>query len=228
MGLLENLVAGLVKQSTGLDTRRLTRRIGGRNLMMLGGAALAGMTGAEKGGSFLGGDHRRWTGSTPAEPPPPPLPASVGGAEPPPPPPPPNAPVPEKDAAALGETVPPELLFPLVRTLVAAALADGELASEERAAVEEHLEGSGLTPDQVARVRKDLVLPPTPAEIAGLVEEPAARDALYRAAVVVTKADGAISAEEEAWLDRLAGALAIPAERAAELEAEVLAPGVER
>jgi uncharacterized membrane protein YebE (DUF533 family) len=74
-----------------------------------------------------------------------------------------------------GPRLPNATLYNVVRTMVAAALADGELAVSERDLIEEHLaapsDDGGLLPEQVAQIRRDLVVPPPAAELAGELPE---------------------------------------------------------
>jgi tellurite resistance protein len=171
--------------------------------------------------------------------PPPPPPSAAGAAAAPPvgpepgwsPPPPPGALAPPaepaRDEPARDEpgdlSLPPALLYAVVRAMVAAALADGELAHAERESIFRHLDSGELSPSEVAQVRRDLVLPPTPAELAKLVPEPDDRDVVYRFAFLTLRADGEIGAHEQAWLEQVGTALAIGADRRAELEAELAA-----
>lgn len=236
MGFLDSMVSGLIRESTGYDTRqvrRLVRRIGGSKLLLAGGAAVAGALAAQHlGKSGRSGDSSsaagRWTDAGTGTPPP--LPA----AGPVPPDLPPLPPLPttggeeaEGGSAEAAAELPRELLFAVVRTMAAAAMADGDMAPEERAALEEHLGDSGLSPEQIGRVRKDLVLPPTPGELAEMVEElperqaAEARETLYRAAALIVHADREVSDVETAWLGKLAAELALSPERAEALRTEV-------
>jgi len=66
-----------------------------------------------------------------------------------------------------------------------------------------------------------MVLPPSPRELAALVTDAAGRELLYRFAAAVVLADRRVSELEETWLERLADAFGLSAERRAELRAEV-------
>jgi uncharacterized membrane protein YebE (DUF533 family) len=228
MGFLDSMVSGMIRESTGYDTRQIrrwVRRIGGSKLLLAGGAAVAGALAAQQFG-------KAGTSGGRATPPPPP---PSGGPVPPDLP--PLPPLPTTGSAAEGETeeiesapeLPRELLFAVVRTMAAAALADGEMAPEERAALEEHLDDSGLTPEQIGRVRKDLVLPPTPGELAEMVEElpeqqaAGARETLFRAAALIVHADRQVTGVETAWLGKLAAELNLSPEQADSLRDEVFA-----
>lgn len=243
MRFLENLVSDLIKDSTGINPRRLVRRIGGGKILLAGGAALAGALIAEQMSKRGGSSGAATAGSPPplptstrkaagpASPPPlPPLPTAAGTTPSPPSSAPPQEP-PEEPETAVGEEpeLPPPVLFAVVRTMAAAALADGELSAEERQAIEGRLGESGLSEEQLRRLHKDLVLPPGERELAsmlvelGLPGEAAreARETLYRAAALVMRADRQVSDRERAWLSGLAEALELPPERGDELTREV-------
>jgi uncharacterized membrane protein YebE (DUF533 family) len=209
VGFLDRMLADMIADSTGLPVRRIVRRVGARNLLLLGGAALAG--------GALAHSATRGRSTSSAQPPPPPPPATLPPVPPPPPPPaavgaPPPPPVTIADPDSPPDELPGELTFPVVRSMVGAALADGELAEVERRAIHEHLTGSDLTPEQVAQVHRDLLVPPAPAEIAGAVRDPDHRLAVYRAAVLVVHADREVSPLELDWLRRLADDLGLEAE----------------
>jgi uncharacterized membrane protein YebE (DUF533 family) len=146
---------------------------------------------------------------------------------PPPPPPPTEAPKagvppipPEQDDLDI-DVLPAEAVLPAVRTMVAAALADGELSGEERSMVLGRIDDADLPEEAVRRIHQDLVLPPTPDELAALATTPEARETLYRLAAAVLMADGEATATEREWLERLAAAFAIAPERKTALEHEV-------
>lgn len=224
MGFLERLVSDMIGESVGFDVRRVTRMVGGKkNLLLLaGGAALAG-------GVASALSQRRGASASPpppsataVPPPPPPIVQAVPPPPPPlPPPPPPAAAEPEmpEDSAEL----PPETVYAVVRTMVAAALADGHLASEEKELIHKRLDESGLSEEQAQQIHRDLVLPPTPSELLALAPPGAAREVLYRCAALIVLADGRTTELERGWLDRLARALEIEPYRAATLERETFA-----
>jgi uncharacterized membrane protein YebE (DUF533 family) len=127
-------------------------------------------------------------------------------------------PTPPPAAAAAGAAgMRAELAYAGVRTMIAAALCDGRLAPEERRAVERRLAAADLSAEQVERVHKDLVLPANAEELAALAPAAADREALYRLAARVVRADGAVVDSERAWLDRLGEAFDIPPVRRREL-----------
>ncbi len=141
----------------------------------------------------------------------------------PPPPPPASSPAPDEPAHEIEAEpeLPASTLYAVVRTMVAAALADGTLSPAERARIQERLGSAELPEEQAAQVRRDLLMPASPAELAAMVESAAERELLYRFAALVVTTDSGIAAVEAAWLASLAAALGLAAERAQALEGEL-------
>ena len=234
MGFLDRMISDLIQDNTGINARRLVRRIGSGKILAMGGAAIAASVLADKHGMF-GGQGTQGGQSSVAPPgPPPPLPGQsapqpaapppVPGGQPAAPPPPP--PLPGAGAQPIGDEVAgdepsPEAAYAVVRTMVAAALADGHLAAEEKAIIHKHLGESNLSEEQTAQIHKDLVLPASPEELAALAGDAEARETLYRFGALVTLADQDASDAERRWLERLATAFGIDEARRAALEAEV-------
>ena len=235
MGFLDRMISDLIKDNTGINARRLVRKVGGGKILAMGGAALAATFLAEKKG-FGGLGSSQATGTPPgpppslpptpgapqapvaATPPPPPIPLpGQGGVEPPPPLPGVAPPAP----AGADEELPQALTYAIVRTMVGAALADGHLAAEEKAIIQKHLGDSGLSEQQTQQIHSDLVLPPSPEELASLAPAKEARETLYRFAALVALADQQASDLERRWLERLASAFEIADERREALEAEI-------
>ncbi|MCB1056985.1 MAG: DUF533 domain-containing protein [Acidobacteria bacterium] len=246
MGFLDRLVGDLIQDATGFNARRIVRRIGAGKLLMAGGAALAGALAVEKlgqqqptptpsGGTGQGPSHP--IGGPPPAPPQaaplPPLPTvpPPGASFTAPPPPPPHdggvasaalPPPPELEPAeATEEELPPAALFAVVRTMVAAALADGELAAAEKKAITERLGESGLDEAQQRQIHQDLLLPPSPAELATMAPDAATRELLFRCAALLTRADGQLVPAEEAWLERLAEVFGLPTRRRDQILSEI-------
>lgn len=252
MRLLETLITQAVRSSTGYDARRIVKKIGGKNILLAGGALLAGGLAYDHfrrqgaGGGWPGASAAPATPGGWAPPPPPPGPAAAGGwtpqppppappapgmaspFAPPPPPPPPAAgfPVLPPPPAAAPEAE-PELALPpgaehaLVRTMIAAALADGRMAPEERAAIREQIGTSGLSPEEIAQLQQEMVLPATVEELAALAADPPGRELLFRFAALALVADRQCTPPERAWLDRLAAALGLDPEAEAAIEREI-------
>jgi uncharacterized membrane protein YebE (DUF533 family) len=105
--------------------------------------------------------------------------------------------------------------------MVAAAIADGKMAPEEKQLVQKHLADSDLDDDQRRQIHQDLVLPASPEELAALAPGAEAREVLFRFAALVALSDRDVSDLERAWLERLAAAFELSAERRRELEADV-------
>jgi len=238
MGFLDGLVSDLVGGNVaGVNPRRLVRMVGGKNILMMGaGAALGGglaaalskaQGGAGQGVSTFSGAP---AGMPPSQvpgasyPPPPPGTPQMAAPPPPPPGPPQAAPPPPPGAPAAeapAEELPRELTYAIVRTMVAAALADGHLAPGEKEIIHKHLGKSNLNEDEIRQIHQDLVLPPSPDELAALAPGAEAREALYRFGALIVLADRQTSDPERSWLNRLAAAFELPAERVAVLEEEI-------
>ncbi len=225
MGFLDRMLGDLIGNTTGLPVRRAVRLVGGKNLLLVGGAALVGALLAEQAGRSGSGVGA--TGAAAPAPPPdpraapppvpqvaPPLPP-IPGTRPAAPPQPPPLPSSESDE------VPAALAFALVRAMVAAALADGDMDPAEKSAIQARLGESNFTAEQVRQVHQDLVLPASPRELADMVAGSEERAAVYRVAALVVLADETVSDTERAWLARLAEAFGFEIDEKAALEAEV-------
>jgi uncharacterized membrane protein YebE (DUF533 family) len=204
MAFLDNLISDLIRNSTGFNAKPFVRAVGGKNILLLGGAAIAGAIAAEK-------MRQQPAPGAPPLPPLPPLPSTEAV--------PPLPPLPT--AAPAEPQPPPGLVFAIVRTMVSAALSDGEIHAEEKKLIEGRLGESGLSIDQTKQVHKDLVFPPTPEEIGTMVSTTEDRELLYRFGALVVRSQGGQSATETAWLDKLGGALGLAPDRRAALESEI-------
>jgi len=219
MGFLDKVVSDLVKSSTGFNARGLVRAVGGKNILLLGGAALAGALAADKMSSQSQSPPPVPGGSSAAPPPPPPpVPGSSAREAGPPP---PLPPLPTEAVASNAEELPPDLLYAIVRTMVAAALADGHMADEEKELIHKHLGESGLAPDQIAQIHKDLVLPASHQELLASVSSGPDGELLYRFGALVALADQKVSEREKDWLEQLAQVLEIPPQRRVEIDSEI-------
>jgi uncharacterized membrane protein YebE (DUF533 family) len=108
--------------------------------------------------------------------------------------------------------------------MVAAALADGHLAAEEKEHIHKHLGSSGLSQEQIGQIHKDLIVPPGHAELSSLVSDRGDKELAYRFGALITLADGDVSELERTWLEQLARAMEITPDRQAQIEAEILIP----
>ena len=239
MGFLDRLVSDVIKQSTGFNARPFVRAVGGKNVLLLGGAAVAAALAADK---MKGQGQGQQSQANSVGQPIPPLPPSSGGNEALPPlpgnpgqvgqadqnlpplpgagPAPASPPTPAPAADAV-EQPPQELVYAIVRTMIAAALADGEMHTEEKKLIEGRLGESGLSPEQMQQVHKDLVIPAGPTELASLVSEPSDKENVLRFAALVVLSDQNVTATERAWLDQLANALGIDTDRARAIQQEI-------
>ena len=210
MAFLDRLLADVLGNATGLPVRGLVRRVGAGNLLLLGGAAVAGgliadaMARQQRAGNPLAPQP----GTNAVPPPLPPLPPLPQVA------PPELPPIPESP-------LPPSLQLTIVRTMVAAALADGRLSDDERSSIRERLAESDLDDAAIAQVRAELTMPASPEELAASAEDASAAAAVYRAAWLVTRSDRTVEGAETVWLDRLATALGFDAARREALASEL-------
>ena len=101
----------------------------------------------------------------------------------------------------------------LLRAMIAAARADGITDRAERAAIAAQLDAAGLSAAERDEVLADFDKPASVEQLADGARDPILRAQLYAAAFA---AAGEVSAEERAWLTRLATALKLePAARTA-------------
>ncbi|HET7293085.1 MAG TPA: DUF533 domain-containing protein [Vicinamibacteria bacterium] len=110
----------------------------------------------------------------------------------------------------------------LVRLLIAAARADGDLKPEEGALIARHAAAA----EAEALVRAELHRYPNLAEVVGTVKEPAAAAELYSLAFAVLRADEDVSGDERRWLGELERLLGIDPPSARRLE-EAVAAGID-
>lgn len=246
MGFLDRMVSDLIYKNTGFKARRLVRKVGGGKLLLAGAGAVIAAALSEQQGA----QTQQPPSSPGAAPPPPPgsapsslPPLPTAAAAPPPPPlpmepaapataapfpadaamPPADSAMPPADTVEQDEDPPPEDAYAIIRTLVAAAMADGRLSGDEKEVIDRHLGESNLSAEERAQIHRDMALPPTPAELAAQATDPELRQTLYRFAALVIHADRHVSELEKSWLLRLAGALDISEARRQELEGEVFA-----
>jgi uncharacterized membrane protein YebE (DUF533 family) len=110
----------------------------------------------------------------------------------------------------------PEGAVKLVRLMVAAARADGDLTETERATVLDHARAAGaeaLVADEIAR--------PTPlARIVDGISDPRQRADLYTLAYGIVRADETVSGAEQIFMAQLAALLDLEREVVARLEGE--------
>jgi uncharacterized membrane protein YebE (DUF533 family) len=137
---------------------------------------------------------------------------SAGGA--PAPPPLPGAPLPAQPAAEEGAL--PPVILRLMRLMVSASRADGEIGPAERDRILAEAREVGAA-DIVAR---EIDSPRPLAEIVAGVDDPELKEQLYALAFTIVRADEAVAGSERIYLAQLAHRLGLPAEAVARLEAE--------
>jgi uncharacterized membrane protein YebE (DUF533 family) len=166
------------------------------------------------------------TSSTPASPP---APASTAGHPPPssahpvptaaagrPRTTPPPLPVTPAPAPAAEDGLPPSLLQ-LLRLMISAARADGEIGPGERERILAEAREVGAEAD----VRRELEIKRPLAEIVAGASDPELRSQLYSLAFTIVRADEAVSSAERIYLAQLSLLLALEAAEAARIEEEV-------
>lgn len=104
----------------------------------------------------------------------------------------------------------------LVRLMVSAARADGELGPEERAAILAEATKAGIG----SVVEAEIASPRPLSQIVAGVSDPAAKAELYKLAFTIIRADEGVSGAERIYLAQLAHSLSLAQNDAARLEAE--------
>ena len=196
--------------------RRLSRGFG-RGAVGMGGAALLG------GLAWAAFEHfsnrQNPQTSVPAGTPPPP-PLARGTATPPPPPgaaappPPPSAPPPPPGITA-------EAALTLVRAMIAAAKADGEIDRDEMQRIVERLEQAGASQEERAFVLAEVAKPLDIDALVAQVAPPVTGADVYAASLLAIEVD---TAEEIAYLRRLAERLALDRDTVRQLHEQLNAP----
>lgn len=106
----------------------------------------------------------------------------------------------------------------LVRTMIAAARADGKLDARETRSVSEAVQRLDLDADEKALLLDELGRSPSVDEIAASARTPEQAAELYTAALLAIEVD---TEAERAWLAQLAGRLTLPLDLVAEIHARV-------
>lgn len=109
-----------------------------------------------------------------------------------------------------------EVAMLLLRTMVAAAAADGHLDKMEYGRIRRHLQEAGLGEDEQLLLSQAIMKPSTIAELAAAATTPALRAEVYAAARLAIDPDSPL---ERDWLDRLAAALSLEPGLRAHLDA---------
>lgn len=104
----------------------------------------------------------------------------------------------------------------LVRAMIAAAKADGQIDAKEKSAIFEKLDAMKLGPDEKAFVFDELMSDPDIEAVVAPVRTPEMASEIYAASLVAMTAD---SPEERAYLDALAARLGLDPELVRQIEA---------
>ena len=104
--------------------------------------------------------------------------------------------------------------------MIAAANADGHISQDERKSIVSHLSSLPLDADDKAFVLDALMSPSTPEEIAGLATDIEQATEIYLVSRMAVDPD---LPEERAYLDELAGRMALPSQLVAEIERQATA-----
>jgi uncharacterized membrane protein YebE (DUF533 family) len=122
------------------------------------------------------------------------------------------APAPEEDGL-------PAPVARLLRLMISAARADGELAPAERERILREAREVGAE----ALVRSELDTPRPLGELVAGVSDPELKDQLYTLAFVIVRADEAVTGGERIYLAQLASRLGLDAAAVSRLEGEAAA-----
>ncbi|MCG6118058.1 MAG: tellurite resistance TerB family protein [Aquimonas sp.] len=222
--LLKSMMGGALGGALGGERGRKKKKSRG-----LVGGALGGLGTGQKAALGLGAlgvamaawEHYKGQSAAPAQPmrTAPPQPSMM----PPPPPPPPPAP-----AAALMSAAPPappasglvpEALL-AIRSMIAAAAADGLIDGNEREAILGRAEAAGLDPDDLAALRSELAQPLSMPELLAQTPPELAAE-VYAAALITISID---TEAERRWMQRLAEGLNLDPSERADIDAQFGAP----
>jgi uncharacterized membrane protein YebE (DUF533 family) len=219
--LLKQMLGGALGGALGGDRGRKKYKsrggIGGA-LGGLGGGGKAALGLGALGVAMAAWEHYRGQSSTgpgPATPVAAPAPAPMNAMSPPPPPP-PRAP--SAMATTAVQAVPEALL--VIRSMIAAAAADGLIDGNEREAILGRAQDAGLDPDDLAALRGELAQPLSLPELLAQTPPQLARE-VYAAALITISVD---TEAERRWLQRLADGLKLDDAQRAELDAQFAPP----
>jgi uncharacterized membrane protein YebE (DUF533 family) len=120
--------------------------------------------------------------------------------------PPPVPPVPPPPAA---RTAPPQDAVLLVRAMIAAAYADGQLDAEERRTIVDRLSAAGLAADERAFVAQELLSPASIDDLVAQARSPELAEQVYAASLLAIRVD---TDAERQYLADLAARLALDAQ----------------
>jgi uncharacterized membrane protein YebE (DUF533 family) len=120
----------------------------------------------------------------------------------------------EPEPASLGDAQ----AMLLIRAMIAAANADGEITPDERQRITSKLDQAGAGPEERRVIEGELQTPRSVDQIVRDVHDPATAEQVYLASRIAMNPD---TGAEKAYLDFLAARLQIPPDRLKELNAAV-------
>ncbi len=129
----------------------------------------------------------------------------------------PGTPASPNAVGAASEGSLPLPLLQLMRVMVSAARADGEIGPAER----ERILAEAREVGAEAEVQRELLAPRPVAEVVAGVSDPQLKEQLYALAFTIVRADEQVTGGERIYLARLAGALGLDPASSARLEGEV-------
>lgn len=121
---------------------------------------------------------------------------------------------PEEPAPAVEEISDAKALL-LIRAMIAAANADGEISAEERRQIMSKLDEAGAGPDERQAIERELARPRSVDEIARDVQDQETAEQVYLASRVAMNPD---TPAERAYLQYLAARLKLPEERIQDIQ----------
>jgi uncharacterized membrane protein YebE (DUF533 family) len=130
---------------------------------------------------------------------------------------PPPLPLPGATTPAHSDSTLPPSVLQLMRLMISAARADGEIGPAER----ERILAEAREVGAQAEVERELAAPRPLGEIVAGVSDPGFKEQLYSLAFTIVRADETVTGAERIYLAQLANRLALPADAVARLESQV-------
>jgi uncharacterized membrane protein YebE (DUF533 family) len=110
----------------------------------------------------------------------------------------------------------------MIRAMIAAAAADGEIDDQERANIVSRLNAVGLSEDEREFIERELAAPLGFRRIAAQVDAPELARQVYTASLMAIEVD---TQAEKDYLDGLAQALGLPGDEVARIHQRIEAAG---
>lgn len=199
----ERLLGGLLKQSLRGGRRRKKKSgLGG----LLGGAT-TGVVGLGALGVAIAAFEHFTQKKTPAGSGPPPMQTPSGGQRTAPPPPPPSPPASARPGSVPSppprkEGISEERAKLLIKAMVAAANADGEIDEKEKRAIMSQLEDSGASQEEQELVQRTLASPPSIDSVLARVDSPELANQIYAVSLAAIEVDTEAERDYLAYLKK--------------------------